>query len=316
MKILLVDDDQQVRWLLDCMLHDLGHDVLSVASGEEALTVLLAGQFLPDCMILDRQMPFMSGIELMRALRQSQTFSDIPIIMLTAATTAEEMAEGLTSGAQMYLPKPASKSLLRASIASLKSVVAQRQGLMDEMSQTRQGLRLAQSMTFGYRTPAQANQIACTLAQLSPKPANVVIGLSELLINAVEHGNLGLGYAEKSRLLQAGDLEQEIAMRLMNKEFRARVARVFVEQNEESARVTICDEGNGFDWSQYLDFSPQRAFDLHGRGIAIAKNSAFESMRYLGRGNVVELFLSVGGDESCRQENDNSRTRILERDCE
>jgi len=58
-------------------------------------------------------------------------------------------------------------------------------------------------------------------------------------------------------------------------------------------KVHIKDEGAGFDFSKYLDFDPERAFDLHGRGIAIANKDIFEKLQYIGRGNEVMVFFST-----------------------
>lgn len=55
----------------------------------------------------------------------------------------------------------------------------------------------------------------------------------------------------------------------------------------DRVEFTIRDQGDGFDWSKYLDFSPERAFDTHGRGIALARKLSFDSFEYLGNGNTV-----------------------------
>ena len=55
----------------------------------------------------------------------------------------------------------------------------------------------------------------------------------------------------------------------------------------DANRVTITDQGNGFDWQTYMEFNPERVFDLHGRGIAMSKAISFDSLEYLGKGNCV-----------------------------
>jgi hypothetical protein len=52
-------------------------------------------------------------------------------------------------------------------------------------------------------------------------------------------------------------------------------------------QIRIRDQGQGFDWTPYLDFDPERAFDPHGRGIAMARLSSFDDLEYLGDGNEV-----------------------------
>jgi hypothetical protein len=60
-----------------------------------------------------------------------------------------------------------------------------------------------------------------------------------------------------------------------------------MERSADEVRFTIRDEGKGFDWKKYLEVQPQRAFDNHGRGIAIARAMSFCSVEYRGSGNEV-----------------------------
>ena len=60
-----------------------------------------------------------------------------------------------------------------------------------------------------------------------------------------------------------------------------------VEKSDGTSRVTIIDQGPGFDWGGYLEFSPERVFDLHGRGIAMSRSVSFDSLEYRGTGNTV-----------------------------
>ncbi|HEX4918558.1 MAG TPA: response regulator [Limnobacter sp.] len=292
MKILLVEDDHHVRWLIENILTNLGHDVQCAADADEALSVM-ANLVTLDCVVLDRNLPDVSGIALLRTIRSSDDFADLPVIMVTGSVATAEVAEGLASGAQLYLAKPVSRDLLSAALNAIHKQINQKKQLLQEIRCTQNGLCMANLMSFEYRTVEQANQLASTLAQLSACPANVVIGLSELMVNAVEHGNLAIGYAEKSRLLQTDSLGKELVKRALHPKLRARVVRVTVRRNGDAHTITIRDQGDGFDWRPYLDFSPDRAFDLHGRGIAIAYQAAFESIRFLGQGNVVEVTIQT-----------------------
>ena len=62
---------------------------------------------------------------------------------------------------------------------------------------------------------------------------------------------------------------------------------VVFERKERELYFHIRDEGEGFDWRSYLQFDPERAFDTHGRGIALARNLSFARLIYQGRGNEV-----------------------------
>ncbi|MCX8018369.1 MAG: ATP-binding protein, partial [Rhodocyclaceae bacterium] len=120
-----------------------------------------------------------------------------------------------------------------------------------------------------------------------------VLGLSELMLNAIEHGNLGIGYAEKTRLIAEERLEAEIARRLALPEYGVRKGRLSIERLPDGYEFTIKDEGSGFDWRAYLELSPERAYHTHGRGIAMARSLSFDRLEYKGCGNTVVAHIHV-----------------------
>ena len=115
----------------------------------------------------------------------------------------------------------------------------------------------------------------------------VVTGLSELLINAVEHGNLAITYQEKSDLNKSGTLMDEIESRLGMDKYKSKIVDVEFKKSGANIEVSITDEGEGFDWKLYLEMSPDRMMDNHGRGIAMAGLLSFDGLDYLGCGNSV-----------------------------
>lgn len=103
----------------------------------------------------------------------------------------------------------------------------------------------------------------------------------------MEHGNLALSYQDKTDLLLEGCWQEEVDRRLDLPEYRERYVEVFFERLPNSIRFTISDQGNGFDWTKYLDFDPERIFDPHGRGIAMARKLSFSTLEFQGNGNSV-----------------------------
>lgn len=99
--ILVVDDDTRLRALLQRYLMEQGFRVTTAENAEEARRKLEALTF--DLLVVDIMMPGESGLDLTQALRQR---SRVPILLLTAMTEAEDRIEGLTRGADDYLPKP------------------------------------------------------------------------------------------------------------------------------------------------------------------------------------------------------------------
>ncbi len=130
------------------------------------------------------------------------------------------------------------------------------------------------------------------LAQSCPEPERVIQGLQELMINAVEHGNLGISYAEKGELMLSGAWLDEIQRRLSLPEFNRRFVMVHFQRLPDKIVFTVQDQGDGFDWQDFMDFSPERVFDLHGRGIAMARLTSFDRLEYQGNGNTVSAVVN------------------------
>jgi DNA-binding response OmpR family regulator len=113
-RILAVDDDPDYRSLLADRLRKRGYDVVHAASGEEAID-LLAVQSV-DCILLDRSMAGIGGIETCRRLKASHVVCDTPLIILTASEQRDAVIEGLGAGADDYLSKASGFEVLSARI--------------------------------------------------------------------------------------------------------------------------------------------------------------------------------------------------------
>jgi two-component system KDP operon response regulator KdpE len=124
-KILVVDDDPQLRRVMKAALTKQGYIIGDVRSGEAALQQLRAERY--DLVILDRNMPGMGGVEACRSIREH---SDIGIIMLTVRKTELDKIEALDAGADDYITKPFSMPELLARLrANLRrSPLSPRQG--------------------------------------------------------------------------------------------------------------------------------------------------------------------------------------------
>lgn len=148
---------------------------------------------------------------------------------------------------------------------------------------------------FSLRTLEEAQSIALNLSFYFPKPEVVHFGIHELLINAIEHGNLDLGYDKKTELINNGTWEKEIEKRLDLPENRDKVVLVSCNKTNNAIELIIKDQGNGFNWQDYMEITPQRLMDNHGRGIAIASATSFDKMEYIGKGNEVKCIVNLNG---------------------
>jgi pilus assembly protein CpaE len=115
--ILLVDDEEQIRKLLEASLQRRGYEVVSATDGIEALRQIRAK--LPDLIVTDVNMPNMNGFELTRRLRADHRTARVPIVMLSARKAADDILTGYAEGADEYISKPVEMAVLAAKIEVL-----------------------------------------------------------------------------------------------------------------------------------------------------------------------------------------------------
>jgi len=286
-KILVVDDEPFNLDIVGEYLEEEGYSLDMASSGEEAWEMLVDPLSSFDLVILDRMMPGIDGMEVLRRIKADARLNELPVIMQTAAASPDQVREGLAAGAYYYLTKPfepeSLQSIVRAALDDLK----QRRSLSQRIELHVGALKTLNQGEFRFHTLDEAHALAALAASLCDEPEIVVLGLSELLINAVEHGNLGIEFEQKSRLREAGQWEEEIQRRLQQQEFKDRRAKLNISVSDDSWVFLIEDEGDGFDWHNFLELAPERAFAPNGRGIALARQLAFSSLEYQGKGNVV-----------------------------
>lgn len=126
----------------------------------------------------------------------------------------------------------------------------------------------------------------------SPTAKKISVGLYEILVNAVEHGNLGITYAEKQEALKNNRYDRLLRERHDNKEYSKRKASVVFELTDEKAEFTVEDEGEGFNYKDKhfsdLFSSSDNVYRENGRGIFIA-SCYFDEVSYNEKGNGVTL---------------------------
>lgn len=151
MKILAVDDNPDNIQLIEDIVEDLGHHIAKAFDGPEALETLSNGE-LPDLILLDVNMPGMTGFEVLARLKADEKTAQIPVIMLTALSGVDHRVEGLGLGAEDYLIKPFSPLELIARIEARLRAKAQ----TDDLRETQQMIR----QTFErFVAPSVVNQL-------------------------------------------------------------------------------------------------------------------------------------------------------------
>ena len=168
-KILIADDEAEIRELLRLYLEKDGYEVFEAADGIEALALLKQEKI--DLAVLDIMMPGMDGIEVLKALRKENI--TIPVLFLTARTEVSQRVDGLDAGADDYLPKPFSTAEL---LARVRAMLRRKENYTPELL-TFGGLTLNRST---YEISSQTNRQALSgkeyqiLEMLMEKPGMIV----------------------------------------------------------------------------------------------------------------------------------------------
>ena len=159
--------------------------------------------------------------------------------------------------------------------------------LNDESAQCARALSLLKEARFQFRHPDDAEYLAELLAQNFPNSSAARRGLHELMLNAVEHGNLGITYAEKARMMNNGTWFDEVSCRLNMPENMEKYATITYQNTNGKITIIIEDMGVGFDWEHYMNVDARDVVGFNGRGIPVSRVGCFDSVDYIAPGNKV-----------------------------
>ena len=307
--ILIIDDEEAYRQLIGTILATRGYQIHLAANCKQAEEFLKHRTESPPLVITDWNMPDGEGIELVRRLKRDPRGRYLPVVMCTGRSQLGESQRGSDAGAYFYITKPIDGRVLTTAVAAaIRSYEPVLRQLAQAQHDVAQVLPLIQEVKIEFRAIEEAMNLARWVSRFFPDAEGARLGLQELFYNAIEHGNLGINYKEKSELLQnAGGFRAEILRRMDLAEFRSRKVRLTVTNSAEYAECVVEDEGEGFDFRGFLHLTPERALDMHGKGIAIANNVVFDELEYIHPGNVVRARMyrpGVVGANKARSEPD------------
>lgn len=284
-EILIIDQEPSGLDAIRSAITSRGYGVHEFPSGSAALELLMKGCGQTRAIFVSQNIGDMAALDLIRQLKSEENLRQIPIVALASGQDHPGLIELVTNGASSYLLKPYDEALAVAVMLSVLREWRKMDAMVRESKEVVGATQLLETCTFAFTTPAQARAIATFLSQVCPDPSRVIVGLSELMVNGVEHGNLDISYEQKSKFIQDGTLEAEIAFRLKMPQYQGRTVRTSFHRQKTELVFRVEDDGPGFDWQSYLDIDMSRLRDTHGRGIAIAKQISFDTLTYEGLGN-------------------------------
>ena len=295
--LLLVDGDPvSLGVLVDCFRSEPGITLSTAANPDDAWKMLQdqPGKF--DLMILDCLMANRDGLDLVFRIGNDRRLAGVPIILQTPlAPTAEQVREGTGAGACHYLTMPCGRDAAVSTVHAALAKSSFRKALRRQMQTRGNAPQEMLACEFAIRTLEEAGELATLVAQACPSPEAAVFGISELLVNGVEHGNLGLSYKEKSQLAMSNSWKSEVDRRSGHPDNLGKRVRLSFRRESNQITLRIADDGHGFAWQDYLELDPRRACDPNGRGIALSKVLSFSSIHYEGCGNIAVATIAPVG---------------------
>ena len=289
MKILIAEDDDSSREFLEEAVRIMGHDPVSAPDGVAALELFQRES--PDITITDVQMPRMDGLELLRKIRELDPGAIV--VVVTAFGSENYAIEALRAHASDYIRKPIMLPEF-SRILSRHQLVAKDTKLDGELMRSIASRRLEIEIPNRIELISRLSQMLAREASIFLGQAvlpSIRLGLEEMLMNALEHGNLDIDYEAKSRALDesTGSILELIAEKMKDPALAARRIRVLGNLSRDVCEWVIADEGMGFDWKSLPDPTVGDFLAAtHGRGIFLTRFQ-FDEVEYLGNGNTVRL---------------------------
>jgi anti-sigma regulatory factor (Ser/Thr protein kinase) len=237
--------------------------------------------------------PSQDNMDLLRKITTCSKTKSIPVILETTNNMSiEEINTYVKAGTRYCLPIPMEpdiiKSIVFAAISDRKRYLSFEQDISAERSAL-----IMNEAIFKFQLLEDCQSLATLIANACPNPKLAVIGIAEILINAVEHGNLGISYVEKTKLQSTSNWFVEIERRANLPENKNKYVTVSFLRNKDHIKLHVKDEGNGFEWDKFQYLDSGRIHDTHGRGIIMAKNLAFDQLEYLNKGNEVNCYIKL-----------------------
>ena len=286
-RVVIVDDEMDIRNILERVVRHENLIPDTYADGQEALEALQDHHDDVVLVITDIRMPRLNGIEFMRLA--SKDFPDTPFIVTSGHGTKKEIIQALKQGALDYFEKPFGVKEISSSIRKVKLLADEghrtirayrnlvKKTLVFEIAND---IELVQPLVGGL---ADEIKLSCRIPR-SHLPG-IRMGLHELIVNAIEHGNLELD----SELKQRHDYLDFLKRRSLERRYRERRVTIEVTIAAEAFTCVIRDQGPGFDWHSLPDpGDPDNLFKPHGRGIIMAGNF-FDEFSFNESGNQVTV---------------------------
>jgi len=237
----------------------------------------------------DINMSHMNGIELLAAIKKihPQTI----VIMLTAFNSEDYVIESMKYGANNYLKKPIFRENIVSLLRKYKSIIISRnthKKIFTYITQHSYTMEIGNDIKM---IPYIINHLIESIETIyrDDETMGIRLGLDEIIINAIEHGNLNITYTEKTNAIKNNSFEKLQISRMEAPEYVNKKVKISFELQKGYCEWIIKDQGKGFNPSLIPNpILTETSDSLHGRGIFITQFQ-FDEMEYSEGGTKVRL---------------------------
>jgi len=291
MNILIVEDDPATLSLVSEFVKTMHMNPIIAKDGKEGLEAFK--KFSPPIVITDIRMPKMGGLELVSAIKAESP--ETYITVTTAYDNPDYTIEAIKRGASSFLTKP-------FRVLDLYSIIQKQSYLVSESSTKIYIRHFIEQEIIKLKIKNTYIHMQSALDFLSKKCqdyldleelAKVRKALLEMLINAIEHGNLELSYEEKIVAMENNELQNLMSNLFETEPYASRMVEIEFIYQPSLLRWIISDQGKGFDFEEYLAPLRQSKFPLApGKGI-ITSFFQVDSLKYEDNGRRVIIEKSI-----------------------
>jgi CheY-like chemotaxis protein len=259
-RILIVDNNEELRSTLEHVLRDLGHTVVATGDRDEALSREDLDEF--DLIISDLTDDADSGVQLLSELKRKRLL--VPVVVSSDEAQQPGIVKAFKMGAANYLRLPYNKDELRNIV---EKTLSYKLRFVDDLKvlphvHEKIDFELPSDLSLMNGVLHYLLERVAKLGLIKPERSNLFVALDEAFVNAVKHGN---------------------------RNDPSKMVRITAELSSSEARFTVEDEGNGFNVQEIPDpCDPANLFKASGRGVLLIYN-IMDEVKYNERGNQLTM---------------------------
>lgn len=282
--ILIIDDNVDLLEYLKDFFMIYNYEVILAENGNEGIEKFR--EFSPDIVISDIRLPDKSGNIVVKEIKEID--NEVPIIVITGYSDHNLILSAMKNGAVELLKKPFKPKDLKYLVSKIETLFKKIKVKLSSsfLQWEKRHLKISNDI---HLIPSVSDFIFSNVDYIFGELSFMKIGLQEILINAIEHGNLDISYDEKQKLLASGDYHRHLREKAVALENIDKYVDIKVFSTPQYLKIIVEDMGDGFDLTSIPDpENPENFLNEHGKGIMMTLN-AFDDVKYNGKGNSVEL---------------------------